>query len=216
MRKLLVFLGLFSFALVLVACARSGPSGGALPTPTIDEAKLANPAARYCTDQGFRYETRQDEQGDEYGVCIFDDGAECDAWAYFRGECGQGRAKNLVLNVVAAAGLEDTEKIDILAVKADGPESVTVVTDPETIRALIDPLNRTLPLIPPKRCPALYELRFTLKNGRTRVFHLGLCGLYGDQPCWKGMTINPPPAFVKTFNKLVESSASVNSVISDQ
>ncbi len=206
-QRFILFLWVFPLAILLAACAPLAPSGGAQPPkPTIDQAKLANPAAAYCQDQGFRYETRKDDQGNEYGVCIFDDGSECDAWAYFRGECGQGQAKNLALNVVEAAGLADTVRIDVLAVGGGAPQSVAVVTAPKSIRALVEPLNADLPLIPPKRCPASYELHFTLKNGQTRTFNLGLCGLYGDQDYWKGMTVTPPDAFVKTFNKLVESS----------
>ena len=205
-RKLIIPSGIFLFALVLVACAQLGPAGGPPPSPTVDQAKLANPAAGYCKDQGFKYETRKDDQGNEYGVCIFDDGTECDAWAYFRGECGQDQAKNLVLNVVEVAGLEDTEQIEILPLVGPQANVVTTVSDPETIQALVQPLNANLPLVPPKRCPASYELRFHLKNGKTIAFNLGLCGLYGDQSYWKGMTINPPDDFVKTFNNLVESS----------
>ncbi len=206
MRKIILPSGILLLALVLSACGQLGPAGGPPPTPTIDQAKLANPAAEYCQDQGFKYETRKDDQGNAYGVCIFDDGTECDAWAYFRGECGQGQAKNLVLNMVEAANLDETKEIAIVAVGEAQAQTVTTISDPETIRALVQPLNADLPLIPPKRCPASYELRFRLKGGEERTFSLGLCGLYGDQSYWKGMTINPPEEFVKTFNHLVASS----------
>jgi len=49
---------------------------------------LANPASVYCVENGGISEIRTDESG-SYGVCIFNDGTECDEWAYFRGECGQ-------------------------------------------------------------------------------------------------------------------------------
>lgn len=52
-----------------------------------DEVSLANPAAVYCEKQGYRVEVRTDVEGNQYGVCIFSDGSECDEWAYFRGEC---------------------------------------------------------------------------------------------------------------------------------
>ncbi|HID33739.1 MAG TPA: DUF333 domain-containing protein [Anaerolineae bacterium] len=206
MRQFITLSSMLLFALIWAACAQPGPSDGSLPSPTIDQAKLANPAANYCVDQGFRYESRKDAQGNAYGVCIFDDGTECDAWAYYRGECGQGQAKNLVLNVVEATGLEGTEKIEIVHIRDGKNQSIVMITDPETIQALVESLNTTLPLIPPKRCPAIYLLHFTLKNGQTRTFKLGLSGLYGDQDYWKGMAITPPDAFAKIFNKLVESS----------
>jgi putative hemolysin len=48
---------------------------------------LANPATEHCLEQGGRSETRTGPEGNQYGVCIFEDGSECDEWAYFRGEC---------------------------------------------------------------------------------------------------------------------------------
>ena len=50
---------------------------------------LANPASVHCIEQGGTLEMRQDANG-EHGVCIFDDGSECEEWAYFRGECQPG------------------------------------------------------------------------------------------------------------------------------
>ncbi len=51
---------------------------------------IANPAAIYCEKQGYKLEIRADTEGNQYGVCIFSDGSECDEWAYFRGECLPG------------------------------------------------------------------------------------------------------------------------------
>jgi putative hemolysin len=51
-------------------------------------AELPNPASVYCDEQGYRVEMRSDDEGNQYGVCIFPDGSECDEWAFFRGECG--------------------------------------------------------------------------------------------------------------------------------
>ncbi len=211
-RWLFAILALGLGAWGLSACAPALPSS----TPSSSSQKLANPAATYCEDQGFRYESRQDEQGNAYGVCVFDDGTECDAWAYFRGECGQGQAKNLVLDVVEAAGLEDTVRIEVLAPKTasvdpdvsreprlPGMEVILTIDDPQDIQALLEPLHQPLQLIPPMRCPTSYELHFQKKDGETVVMKLGLCGLYGDQDYWKGMTIRPPEAFVKKFNALL-------------
>ena len=49
---------------------------------------MANPAAVYCTEQGGTYDVRSDADGNQVGVCVFDDGSECDGWAFYRGECG--------------------------------------------------------------------------------------------------------------------------------
>jgi putative hemolysin len=52
--------------------------------------QIANPAAVYCSEQDGEYEVREHEDGGQYGVCSFNDGSECDAWAFFRGECMPG------------------------------------------------------------------------------------------------------------------------------
>jgi len=52
------------------------------------EVGLPNPASTYCEAQGYRVEIRTDDQGNQYGVCVFPDGSECDEWAFYRGECG--------------------------------------------------------------------------------------------------------------------------------
>ncbi|MBN1120776.1 MAG: DUF333 domain-containing protein [Anaerolineae bacterium] len=57
--------------------------------PKEAEAGLPNPASVYCEEQGGKLEIR-DEEGGQRGVCIFDDGSECDEWAYFRSECQPG------------------------------------------------------------------------------------------------------------------------------
>ena len=50
---------------------------------------MANPASVFCEEQGGRIELREAEGG-TYGVCIFDDGSECDEWAFYREECKPG------------------------------------------------------------------------------------------------------------------------------
>ena len=49
---------------------------------------MANPASVYCVQSGYRLEIRTGADGGQYGVCLFPDGAECEEWAFFRGECG--------------------------------------------------------------------------------------------------------------------------------
>lgn len=55
-----------------------------------DPVGIANPASTHCIEQGYTLEMRTDEQGGQYGVCIFRDGSECEEWAFFRGECAPG------------------------------------------------------------------------------------------------------------------------------
>ena len=181
------------------------------PTEEAGKQELANPAATYCSEQGFTYETRKDDQGNAYGVCVFDDGTECDAWAYFRGDCGADKAKNLALNVVEVAGLDNTVKIDVYRLispdgEADLSKPIFSITDPEDIQALITPLDATLPLTPPNRCPPVYQLDFQSKDGKTQSFKLAICGLYGSQDYWKGLVIRTPEAFNAKFNELLKEA----------
>jgi putative hemolysin len=55
------------------------------PAPTVF-ANMPNPASVYCTENGGALEIRQGDGG-EVGICVFPGGAECDEWAFFRGEC---------------------------------------------------------------------------------------------------------------------------------
>jgi len=53
-------------------------------------AGLANPASVNCIDKGYEFEIRTNQDGSQYGVCMFPDGSECEEWAYYRGECEIG------------------------------------------------------------------------------------------------------------------------------
>ncbi len=49
---------------------------------------IKNPAAIYCMDMGYEYKIEKTESG-ERGICVMPDKEECDAWAFYRGECGR-------------------------------------------------------------------------------------------------------------------------------
>lgn len=51
---------------------------------------IANPASVYCIDQGGKLEIKTDEQGGQYGICVFTDGSQCEEWAFYRKECQKG------------------------------------------------------------------------------------------------------------------------------
>ena len=56
--------------------------------------QMANPSATYCIEKGYRYDMRKAKDGSEYGVCVFKNGQECEAWSYFRGECKKSRKRS--------------------------------------------------------------------------------------------------------------------------
>ena len=54
-----------------------------------EKRTISNPAAIYSVGMGYAYEVRKDYSGNEYGVCIFPDGSDCDAWAFLKGKAGK-------------------------------------------------------------------------------------------------------------------------------
>jgi putative hemolysin len=84
-RKLFSVLALPLALLLMAACTLQQ-----LQAPDENVADMANPAAVFCEDEGYKYEIRTADDGSESGVCIFDDGSECGGWAFFRGECAPG------------------------------------------------------------------------------------------------------------------------------
>lgn len=49
--------------------------------------QIANPASVYCEEKGGALEIRTSTDGSQQGFCIFEDGSECEEWAFFRNEC---------------------------------------------------------------------------------------------------------------------------------
>lgn len=73
MNKIFAFL----FGIVLISgCTQASESN----------TQLANPSATFCIDQGYNYSIRETPIG-QSGYCVFNDGRECEAWAYYREEC---------------------------------------------------------------------------------------------------------------------------------
>jgi putative hemolysin len=70
------------FVLIVTGCS--------VVRETDEPIGLPNPASVYCEEQGGRDEIRTDDRGGQYGMCVFEDGSECEEWAYFRGECEPG------------------------------------------------------------------------------------------------------------------------------
>ncbi|MBN2114738.1 MAG: DUF333 domain-containing protein [Acidimicrobiia bacterium] len=56
-----------------------------------EQSGLPNPASAFCEEQGGTVEIR-DEAGGQVGYCVFDDGSECEEWAFYRGECSPGQS----------------------------------------------------------------------------------------------------------------------------
>lgn len=48
---------------------------------------LGNPAQAYCEEHGYVFQVVTRPGGDLCGMCVFEDGLICNAWAYFHGAC---------------------------------------------------------------------------------------------------------------------------------
>ncbi len=91
MKKYLIILSL-AFGLSACAAPATQPPPAVVDTPAGTQAGLPNPASVFCEEHGNRLEIRTAADGSQSGVCIFQDGSECDEWAYFRGECQPGQS----------------------------------------------------------------------------------------------------------------------------
>ncbi len=79
------------------------------PTPTIQPAAaadMANPASKYCVDQGYQSVIR-DEAGGQVGYCVFPNGSECEEWAFYRGECAPAGESQAVSEKLANPASEN-------------------------------------------------------------------------------------------------------------
>ena len=85
MKSILAFLAI-SLALVVCATPPAQPAPTPLPT-SVSQVHIPNPASVFCEEQGHRLEIRTTEDGSQTGMCIFENGSECEEWAYYRGEC---------------------------------------------------------------------------------------------------------------------------------
>lgn len=58
--------------------------------------EIANPASKFCVDQGYKLEIRTDANGGQYGVCILGNNVECEEWKFFNKECGKEYIKSVL------------------------------------------------------------------------------------------------------------------------
>lgn len=86
--KRVLMVGAIFVVLLLSAC---GAEPTAVPAADTFESpvEIANPASEYCVEQGYEVDIRTEADG-QVGYCLFDDGTECEEWAYYRGECAPG------------------------------------------------------------------------------------------------------------------------------
>ncbi|OGQ97940.1 MAG: hypothetical protein A2284_11490 [Deltaproteobacteria bacterium RIFOXYA12_FULL_61_11] len=93
---------------------------------------MANPAAVKCIEDGLQHDIRTEDDGGQYGVCIFEDESECGSWAYFRDECNKGDCEaweTCDLNPNAEPPLIGMANPAAVKCSEDGVDSRTVETE---------------------------------------------------------------------------------------
>ena len=80
---------------------------------------MTNPASTYCNENGGQSVIRTASDGSQSGVCVFENGNECDEWLFYKGECD-----------ASSIPVPGTEKAiqEILANKYNKPLSEVKVT----------------------------------------------------------------------------------------
>lgn len=89
MKKIiLILIGLFVLSAVVILAVQNSQDRGA---DKIEEnVQLANPASVFCEKEGGVSEIRTNIDGSQRGVCLFNDGSECEEWKFFNSECKKG------------------------------------------------------------------------------------------------------------------------------
>jgi putative hemolysin len=78
-----------SLVLALVAFPACGSSDDPIRGDCPDCMPTISTVSSYCSEQGGSVDIRTDAAA-QYGVCKFNDGSECEVWAFYRGECKPG------------------------------------------------------------------------------------------------------------------------------
>ena len=112
------------------------------------------------------------------------------------------------INIVALADLHKTAGIEVCKLDCASYTPLYTIGNPELISALVDALDRDLPLRPHARCPAVYQLRFILADGQHYDFGYACemmtpSFLRGNQAFWHDQDAIVPDAFNKLLLPLI-------------
>ena len=76
--KKLTILGITAMSIILGACTTTNQTKGDVALT------MSNPASEFCVKQGGKSQTRKNQDGSEYGVCVLPNGQVVEEWDYFR------------------------------------------------------------------------------------------------------------------------------------
>ena len=83
------------------------------------QAYLPNPASVYCEENSGTLEIRTDDSGGQVGYCMFEDGSECEEWAFYRGDCKPGDSLEENVGLPNPASFYCEENGGILEIRED-------------------------------------------------------------------------------------------------
>jgi len=93
-RKYIVFLVLLFTGLLTNGCGLiSRQDLNELVPTTTEPVRIANPASENCINLGGGLMIQERGDGQQYGVCYFEDNRQCEEWALLRGDCPEGGLK---------------------------------------------------------------------------------------------------------------------------
>jgi putative hemolysin len=191
--------------------------GECAPGDAVDEESsqpdvgLANPASVYCEEQGGRLEMRSDADG-THGVCIFDNGGECEEWAYWRGECGPA-SDDARVNVALEANLARAVKLELLeldpAAESSQPYRLRLtIDDAVQLADIMRSLNTAIPRTPKTLCVPTFMLRFHYADGAQQeigyMCDAAQATLSGEQGFWANQEAAAPASFVALMDSHLE------------
>ena len=114
------------------------------------------------------------------------------------------------VNVFEAAGLADTESIEIVELPEPGQDfgeagqTVAAIAQPDDVHRILALLDTELPLVPPALCLERHQIRFRRPPDDPITFGYscdeGGVFLRGDQSFWKGYEVHPPEAFQRLIS----------------
>jgi putative hemolysin len=84
------------------ATDETSPVTDTVESTSTTSVSVANPAAKYCIDQGGVSTIEQLGNGNRFGLCTFEDNRQCEEWALFRDECPVGGVR--ITGYVTEAG----------------------------------------------------------------------------------------------------------------